>query len=80
MTRDRLELKEERAKKRQELWEKRYTTALKKVFKSIGPVQSEQKKQRNAFKHVWKRLMKEVVNRKGWLIAHYSRVSGGGHR
>jgi Skp family chaperone for outer membrane proteins len=65
MTRDRLELEEERAKKRQEFWEKRYTTALKKVFKSIGSVLSERKKQRNAFKRVWKRLMKEVVNRKG---------------
>ncbi len=61
MTQDRQKLKDERQKKREAAWEKRYLNALKKCYRATKPHRAARIKFVQAYQKKWRVILKELV-------------------
>ncbi len=61
MTQDRQKLKNERQKKREVTWEKRYLNALKKCYRATKPHRTARIKFVQTYQKKWRVILKELV-------------------
>jgi len=61
MTQDRQKLKDERQKKREVIWEKRYLNELKKCYRATKPHRAARIKFVQAYQKKWRVILKKLV-------------------